>query len=274
MPGVIAPHRGPLDSETVRVALALWAGPDAVLTGSWALSALGVRTQPPRHATFLLAQGGYVRRHDRARLVRTRRLPRVVRTQGVLRIASPARALVDTSVFERHTMQELEHLAIGILQRGLASPEQLAQEMRGRPIASVGPVKRGLEAFRQGAWSRPEAVLRELIGGRHGFPSMVTNRRLVSVATETFIGCPDAYFEEAGVAVQVQSRQYHQGFDDQGGDQWARTVEKDSAYVAVGVRVLGVTPWTLYRNPDTFLSRLRQTIELGVAGPRPAVRVD
>ncbi|MFK5645131.1 hypothetical protein ACI3ET_01265 [Ornithinimicrobium sp. LYQ121] len=87
------------------------------------------------------------------------------------------------------------------------------------------------------------------------------------------VGTPDGYIEDAGVVVQVHSRQFHQGIDDQGGDTWARTVEKDGDFVAAGVRVVGVTPWTLYSRPARFVTRLRKIVALGLAGPRPAVRV-
>ena len=53
----------------------------------------------------------------------------------------------------------------------------------------------------------------------------------------------------------------------------ARTVEKDSVLVAAGVRVVGVSPWTLYVRPERFLSRLRQAVAVGAAGPKPNVRV-
>ncbi|GGK68963.1 hypothetical protein [Ornithinimicrobium pekingense] len=71
----------------------------------------------------------------------------------------------------------------------------------------------------------------------------------------------------------MHSRTYHQGIDDQGGDRWGSTVEKDSDLVAAGVRVIGVSPWTLYTCPARFLTRLRKVVDLGLAGPGPAVRV-
>src|SRR5690606_25256309 len=95
----------------------------------------------------------------------------------------------------------------------------------------------------------------------------------LETAEGQLIGTPDGYFEEAGVAVQVHSRTHHQGIDDQGQDRWGRTVEKDSDFVAVGVRVIGVTPWTLYSRPGWFLARLRKVVDVGLAGPRPAVTV-
>src|SRR5690606_31079884 len=153
----------------------------------------------------------------------------------------------------------LEHLAISALQRGLTTPEELERELWLRPRSRVAPLWKGLEAFVGGAWSRPEVVLRDVVERDGGYPALVTNCQLTT-RDGVPIGKPDGYFEEAGVAIQVHSRTYHQGIDDQGGDRWAATVERDSDYVAAGVRVIGVTPWTLYSRPARFLSRLRKVV--------------
>lgn len=271
MPRVIAPHRGPLDPPTRTRAWALWAGPRAVFTGSSALSLSGVSMQGGLPVTLVIPATGRARQHRRVRLVRsTRAVP--ARRSGILHIASGARALADAAVYEAHRPEDLEHWTITVLQRKMATPEALERELWLRPRAKVEAVWRGLAGFVDGAWSRPEVVLREVVEGEGGFPPLVTNCRLLTPTGE-LIGVPDGYLEEAGVAIQVHSRQFHQGVDDQGGDRWSETVEKDSAFAAAGVRVIGVTPWTLYAKPRRFLTRLRQVVEVGLQGPRPEVRV-
>ncbi len=273
MPRVVAPHRGPLDADTRLVAAGLWAGPKAVLSGGVALSRLGLKVARPDGTTFVIPESSRARRHRQVQSVRSTRPPSEAVTFGVVKVAGPARALADAAVYERHGNGELEHLTISALQRGLTTPEAVEKELWLRPEKYVAAIWKGLEAFVGGAWSRPEATLRAVVDGDGGFPVMVTNCRLESLRDGKHVGTPDGYLEEAGVAIQVESRTHHQGIDDRGGDRWGRTVERNTDLVAVGVRVVGVTPWTLYSRPQRFLANLRRVVELGLAGPRPAVRV-
>lgn len=272
MPRVVAPHRGPIDAQVRLVATALWAGPAAVASGAVALRALGLTVrQVPQH-TFVIPETGRARSLRPARLVRSARPVEVASRDGVVRFAGAARALADSAVYESLRADDLEHLTIAALQRSLAMPEELERELWLRPRNRVQAVWKGLAAFTQGAWSRPEGVLREIVEGDGGFPPLVTNCDLLT-PSEKLIGTPDGYLEEAGVGVQVHSRQYHQGFDEEGGDLWARTVDKDGDFVAAGVRLLGVSPWTLYSGPRRFLTRLHRVVEIGLAGPKPQVIV-
>lgn len=271
MPRVIVPHRGPLDADARLTAAALWAGPKAVLTGGAALSRFGL-VPVQRSASFILPETARARMSGTVHARRSTRPAAVARRLGVVRVTTPVRALADAATFEKRSDEDLEHLAIAVLQRGLGTAEALDQELWCRPAQRVNAVWRGMDAFLGGAWSRPEGVLRDIIDGDGGFPPLLTNCTLVSLGDNTTVGLPDGYIEDAGVAIQVQSRQHHQGIDDRGGDRWARTVEKDSEMAAVGVRVLGVTPWTLYSQPNRFLDRLRKLVDIGLTGPRPAVR--
>ena len=40
-----------------------------------------------------------------------------------------------------------------------------------------------------------------------------------------------------------------------------------------GVRVVAVSPWTLYRRPQAFVHRLLKVVALGLASPPPDIRV-
>ncbi len=272
-PCVYAPHRGPLDATTWLTAAALWAGRRAVLTGTAALRQHGLPVPPARRALFVVPQTGRARARPAVRVVRSWRPVAPVPGPGVVRIAPAGRALADAAAYESPGPADVEAWTIAVLQRGLATPEQLQLELWQRPQARVAAAHQGLEAFRGGAWSRPEVALRTIFDGAGDLPELLTNVGLLDERDGRLIGCPDGYLPSLGVVLQVHSRQHHQGFDDRGGDRWARTVERDSAYAAAGARVLGVSPWTLYTRPALFLARLRQTVALGPAFPMPAVRV-
>lgn len=272
-PSVVAGHRGPLNASTRLIAATLWAGPRAVLSGTSALRLLGLR--PPGNLCFLyvVPATGRARRHGIARVVRSARELTEVQERGIIRVAAPARALADAAVYEEMRGKDQEALAIAVLQGGLCTAEELEIELWQRPQPQVSGIRAGLTGFLGGAWSRPEVALRRVVDREPDLPQMLTNIRLVRISDGELVGCPDGFFPDLGLVIQVHSRQHHQGIDDQGGDRWASTVEKDSAYMAVGARLLGVTPWTLYSQPRRFLIRLRETVALGPASPMPAVRV-
>lgn len=270
-PRVVVPHSGHLSSSERLTAIALWAGPTAVLTGLSSLSMHTVPVPAVRATTFVVPPGMRSRTHGSISLVRSWRTATVAQRKDSLAIATAARSLADAACYEQVSASDLESLAIAILQRGLCTVPELDRELWQRPQEKVTAVRLGLESFGDGAWSRPEAVLRRLWDTEPNLPELVTNRGLVHRPTGRFLACPDGYLPAFGVAIQVHSRQFHQGIDDRGGDRWAATVEKDSAMVAAGVRVLGVTPWTLNARPRQFLTRVREVVRLGRPSPFPDV---
>lgn len=279
LPGVFAPHRARLSALTLLVAASLWAGPGAVLTGVNALRYLGLdveETGKEKGILFLVPERCRAREYrgswGRARVRRTARSIPIGTQTEVLLVAQAARAVVDAAVYEARRGTDGEHLAISVLQRGLCTPDELADEMVGRSTEAVEGLKRGVEAFVQGAWSRPEAALRSVVETIPGLPRMVSNVRLVHQGR--VIGTPDGYIEEAGVVIQVHSRAYHQGIDRQRGNRWARTVEKDGSYAAAGLTVVPVTPWTLYSAPHTFVSLLTSAVREGLKRPAPDIIVE
>lgn len=272
MPRVIAPHQGPLHTDTWLAASGLWAGSHAVLSGARVLALLGVKFKWRSAMTYVVSDRARARAYRHVALVRSAREPEISKSWGLIRGMKAARALVDAAVYEGYAPIDLEHLAIAILQQGLADPDELGRELWMRPMAKVESVFKGLDAFVKGAWSVPEAVLRELIESDGGFPEFTANCRLISPNGE-LLGTPDGYFEEAGVAVQVHSKQFHSCQDDAGRDRWSDTVNRDSDMITTGVVVLPVTPADLYRRPAYVLDKLRKAVEVGLRTPAPRVRV-
>ena len=71
LPQVLAPHRGPLDKQTLIIAASLWAGPRAALTGHLALQEHGLHARDPdvlataTEAPMRVAEGSTNVEHDR-----------------------------------------------------------------------------------------------------------------------------------------------------------------------------------------------------------------
>ena len=259
MPGVVAPHRGPLHGDDRLAAAALWAGPGAVLTGGVALARHGLVGADREEAVFLVPGTSRARAHGPVRTVRTTREVRVAKELGCVLVAGLDRALLDAAQHQDMTHRDLTALALSALQQGRTHPDRLHQELRATPRLTNAPLVAALETFDRRAWSLPEGEFDRLLATCSELPPRLLNPRLTDLAGR-LIGTPDAFFAEAGVAAQVHSRQHHSGYDDDGTDLWSMTVEKDGAYAEHSVIVVGVTPRSIARRPAQVLERVRTVV--------------
>lgn len=100
-PGVVVPHLGPVDADGRLAAAALWAGPDAVLTGTLALDRYGLPGADRGEAVFLVPATARRRENGPVRTVRTTRPTRIGKELGCVMIATVERALVDARCTRR-----------------------------------------------------------------------------------------------------------------------------------------------------------------------------
>jgi len=92
----------------------------------------------------------------------------------------------------------------------------------------------------------------------------VFNARLY--ADGEFIASPDAWWPEAGVAGEVDSRAYHLSPQDH-----ERTLARDARMAAHGITVLHFTPRQIRTQPGTVVSAIRSA--LAAAGSRPRLPI-
>lgn len=264
---------GPLNEADLLLAASLWAGPRSVLTGAHALQLHGLaEAQQAPIVPFLVPQTCRARvRAAGIETIRTKRLPRPL-VRDDLRIAPVERALADACRLNQLTDRQLRGIALGALQQRRVSADRLADEIeKGRPNATGGLVEAVVD-FRRGAWSVPEAHLAAAVRAHPGLPAMLTNPRLVTESGAR-IGTPDGYFPDAGVVVQVHSRQYHTGTDAQGLDRYAATLENDLEYQRYGIVVVPVAPTTLRDDLNGFLDGLRDVITPRLGWASDTVRI-
>lgn len=259
-PGVFVPHRGPLDADTRLAAAALWAGPHAVLTGALALHRHGIRQADTSEAVFLVPATARSRRDGRARTIRSARQTRVALHVGCVMVVPIERALLDLANHGDERSETLQTLTLACLQQRRTTPARVEDELQAAPRRGTAPVRRAVELYRRGAWSLPEASLAELVAADDQLPPMLQNVPLRSADGRTLIGVPDGFFPDAGVAVQVHSRQFHSGYDEEGTDLWSMTVEGDGIYPEHDVICLGVTPRSIHRRAETTLARIRSVV--------------
>jgi very-short-patch-repair endonuclease len=91
------------------------------------------------------------------------------------------------------------------------------------------------------------------------------NARLFG-ADGRFIAVVDAWWPEAGVAAEVDSREWHLEPAD-----WERTMRRHARISSHGILVLHFTPRQIHTDPASVASSISDTLRAGHARPRPLV---
>jgi hypothetical protein len=126
-------------------------------------------------------------------------------------------------------------------------------------------LRAALEEVASGVASSAEGDLRKLIKSG-GLPEPMYNARLY--VGSDFLAQPDLYWREAGVAGEVDSREWHLS-----PELWAKTMERHAKMSAQGIIVVHYTPLQIRTDGARVLAELRSTIEAGRRRPELAVRV-
>src|SRR5262249_9659056 len=114
--------------------------------------------------------------------------------------------------------------------------------------------------------SAAEADLRQLIR-RSGLPEPLYNPDLY--VGSAFLARPDAWWKDAGVAAEVDSREWHLS-----PEQWAETVARHSRMTGHGILVAHFTPRQVRTEPRRVIADLRSAIETGSQRPPLKIRTE
>jgi hypothetical protein len=150
------------------------------------------------------------------------------------------------------------------VQRGDCPLAALARELDQGPARNSARLRQVLAEVADGVRSVTEAEFRHLIK-RAGLPIPMFNARLFG-ADGTFIAAPDAWWPEAGVAAEVDSRQWHLSPDD-----WVRTLRRHAEMSSHGILVLHFTPGQIRSDPAAVAAAIADKLRAGRA--RPALPV-
>jgi hypothetical protein len=262
LPGIVKLHNAPPSRGERRQAALLYAGGGAVLTGLDALELHGMQRMPkPSGPVHLLIPGD--RRRAGTGMVlaeRTDRLPAPIPGRGPL--APIARAALDAA--RRLTdRDQVRSLLAEVVQRGRCSPADLNIELAEGSGRGIKLPREVLLEISDGVRSVAEANARE-IALRSGLPQPLWNAKLYD-RNGQFIAMPDAWFEDVGMAWQIDSLEWHLSPVD-----YALTLERRSAMMAEGIVVLHTLPKKLTRRAEAQLE-LRRTYQQATHTPRPAV---
>jgi hypothetical protein len=151
---------------------------------------------------------------------------------------------------------DVQALVCEAIQRGRCTLEELAQELQQRPSAGGRWYRMALAEVSEGIRSAAEAQLKRLID-RSDLDRPMYNADLYTL-DGLFLGRPDAWFARAGVAGEVDSREYHLG-----AKHYETTTLRHNRMEAAGIHVLHWLPSTIKAEPGQVIADLRAAIAAG-----------
>lgn len=263
LPSVYLTVTGKPTTAQKEIATRLYAGPRSAITGVAALRHYGLRA-PSASAMSVLVPTTRTRHvRDFVAVWPTTRMPREVNCDGLVRFAVPARALVD-ACREVAGSREMRALVAAAVQQGRCRIDALRGELERAPVRHSAWLRRALAEVADGIRSVAEGDLRDLLLKSH-LPMPMFNAHLY--AGQTLIAIADAWWPEAGVAVEVDSREWHLSPAD-----WERTLRRHATMGARGIIVLHFTPRQLRDEPAEVVAHIAAALSAGQARRRPDVR--
>jgi hypothetical protein len=233
LPGVYLTITGAPTPIQLQVAALLYAGPQSLVTGPTALAFHGVRGAKAAAVDILVPATCSVASRSFVAIRRTRRMPSQWAQDLAVRYVLPPRAIADT-VRTLDRLSDARTVVASGVQQSCCTIRQLAAELAERHDPRDALFRTVLSEVAAGIRSAPEAELRELINSS-GLPAPLYNPDLY--LNGKFLARPDAWWPQAGVAVEVDSREWHLSPAD-----WQRTLRRHRRMTAAGIFVVHVTP--------------------------------
>ncbi len=259
LPGVYLTVTGTVTQDQRQIAALLYAGPRSLITGPAAVRRHRLHSAGPDVVDVLIPWAcrrqstGFVRVH------RTRRMPDRTFVTGPIRFAKPARAVADAAR-SLTRFDDVRQVVCDAVQRRACTVAELAEELQAGPAKGATLFRDALAEIGDGVRSVAEADARLLIL-RSDLPKPMFNARLHD-ADGVFIATVDAWWQEAGVAAEVDSRAYHLGAEDQD-----RTTERHDRLIAHGIFPLHFPPKRIRTDGPGVISDIRSAIAKGLARP-------
>ena len=263
LPGVYLTTTGTPTQAQREIAALLYAGPRSVITGCAALRHHQLPASASDWVDVLVPVRAQRQSISYVRLHRTVRLPEMVDVLPHRRYALPHRATADAARLTT-SLRDARAVIAGVVQKGACTVGQLREELDAGPVRDSALLRTVLSEVGAGVRSAPEADLLALIK-QAGLPMPMLNPRLY-LADGTFLGSPDAWWPEAGVAVEVDSRRWHLSPED-----WEQTMERHARFGAHGIVTLHFPPNKLRADPAPVIAAMRSAYQAGAARPRLAI---
>jgi hypothetical protein len=195
---------------------------------------------------------------------RTRHMPKQVMGPPLRNYTLPARAAADAARWLAD-LREVRALVAGAVQTRRCTIDELAEELRAGGLRDSALLRSVLTEVADGVRSAPEAELRALIS-EAGLPKPMFNPRLY-LLDGTFIAKPDAWWPEAGVAIEIDSRRWHINPDD-----WEHTMDRHTELGQHSIVTLHFTPHKLRTDPAFVIAKMTGAYNSGITRPRLPIK--
>lgn len=257
-PGVVLLHNGPPTRDQQLTAALLRAGPGAVVTGAEACRRHGLPARGPE--MHVLVPGSA---RGSGCLILERASPMPACDIGGFPLVSVDRAVVDACRPLRSADEATALIAAAIQQRR-CTPESLRGEARTNRFGTK-LVRSVLEEL-----GRAESVAERDARRLSRRIRLTTPHWNVTIADADglIIGRPDAWFDDVGLAWEIDSKAFHYRPRD-----YERTLARNSRYAAAGILVLQTLPTRLRDRPDQVAQELKKAHRAAAARPRPPVHI-
>ena len=263
LPGVYLAQTGSPSADQREMGALLYAGPASVLTGAAALRRFGLAGPRTALVDVLVPAGTQKRDAGFVRIHRTTRLPEPFGVAGEVRFAFPPRAVADAAR-GLTDIGDVRAVVAGAVQREKCPVGPLRYELDNGSRRGSALLRRALAEVADGARSAAEADLHALIK-RTRLPMPMFNPRLF--AGRVFIASPDCWWPDAGVAAEVDSREWHLSPRD-----WEETLARHARMSAHGIIALHFTPRQISAKRNEMITAIRSAITAGRTRPLPQIR--
>jgi hypothetical protein len=264
LPGVYLAMTGtptPLQQE---MAALLYAGTNSMVTGPAALRCHHIGKIVPDLVDVLVPPTRQRRDAGFARLHRTIRMPERIWQRGPIQYVPPARAVADT-VRGITSLRDVRAVVADAVQRRACQVRDLVAELAAGPNTGSALFRTALADVADGIRSTAEADLKDLLVEAR-IPMPLFNPGLYGT-DGTFIARPDAWWPELGIAIEVDSVEWHLSPQDH-----ANTLARGRRMAKHQIIVLRLTPKQIRSDPAGVVRDIREALA-GARGRRPPLGV-
>jgi len=235
-----------------QLAAQLYGGPRSTITGSAAALSHGIRAPRSEFVDVLVPLTRQRQDAGFARLHRTSRMPERVYDFGPIRFALAPRAVADT-VRGLTSLRDVRAAVADAVQRRRCTIQELVAELGAGPRAGSALFRGALADVAEGIRSAAEGDLKDLLA-RSRLPTPLFNASVYHASM--FVARPDAWWPQFGVAVEVDSHEWHLSPHDHD-----RTLERQRRMAKLGILVLPFTPRQIRTEPAEVLAAIRDALD-------------
>ena len=264
LPGVYIAATGMPTTLQQEMAALLYAGSGSVITGTAALRCHHIRGTSSDLIDVLVPASRQRRDAEFVRLHRTTRMPARTWLAGPVRYTPPSRAVADT-VRGLTSLRDVRAVMADAIQRDACDIRDLAAELAAGPSAGSALFREALTDVADGIRSAAEGDLKDLLAGS-GLPMPLFNPSLYD-GDGVFVARPDAWWAGLGVAVEVDSREWHTSPEDH-----AKTLARGRRMAKHQIIVLRFTPKQIRSEPAAVIKDIRDALEGARGRPAPSLR--